>query len=228
MRNSKNVSRERVIGISFVDILIQAVFVLLLAIIVGYVDPVERLNLEEYKEVGKDLCHKLNKDSVEACREFIKINTITSVSDKNYQAIGSQACAKLGQKNPEACTNALSKILSNQSLSPCIKSNTGIKSPLSTSWVIHSPGVISFVGFSGAYKSYLNEKKDTVRLSKIEELRDLEGKHFSPDDLIKRFAFIQEAGCFHEIGLTRVGAFSDADLKDDIQKIYSLKKFKGD
>ena len=70
--NNRRVSQERVLGISFVDILIQAVFVLLVALMVGYVDPVERLQLKDYAEAGKDLCHKLNKDSPGACREYVE------------------------------------------------------------------------------------------------------------------------------------------------------------
>ena len=70
--NQKEVSRERLIGISFVDILIQAVFLLFIALTVGYQDPVIIERIREYEAFGKDLCNKANKDSVKECREVIE------------------------------------------------------------------------------------------------------------------------------------------------------------
>jgi hypothetical protein len=69
--NQKAVSRERLIGISFVDILIQAVFLLFLALTVGYTDPIVLLNIKDYAEAGKDLCTKINKGSVKECKEVL-------------------------------------------------------------------------------------------------------------------------------------------------------------
>ena len=71
LKNQKAVSRERVIGISFVDILIQAVFILFLALTVGYTDPMNLFKIKEYEQAGRDLCNKVNKDSVTECREVI-------------------------------------------------------------------------------------------------------------------------------------------------------------
>lgn len=71
LKNQKAISRERLIGISFVDILIQAVFILFIALTVGYLDPIERFKIKDYAEAGKDLCNKVNKDSVKECREII-------------------------------------------------------------------------------------------------------------------------------------------------------------
>jgi hypothetical protein len=70
--NQKAVSRERLIGISFVDILIQAVFLLFIALTVGYQDPVVIEQIREYEAFGKDLCNKVNKSSVKECREVIE------------------------------------------------------------------------------------------------------------------------------------------------------------
>lgn len=69
--NRKAVSRERLIGISFVDILIQAVFILFLALTVGYTDPSEKIKVKEYQDAGVDFCKKMNKSSVKECREVI-------------------------------------------------------------------------------------------------------------------------------------------------------------
>ena len=71
LKNQKAVSRERLIGISFVDILIQAVFILFLALTVGYTDPMNLFKIKEYEQAGRDLCNKVNKDSVKECREVI-------------------------------------------------------------------------------------------------------------------------------------------------------------
>ena len=60
------------IGISFVDILIQAVFLLFVALSIGYIDPVSLLKIKEFEEVGKDLCTKINKDDPRECREIIE------------------------------------------------------------------------------------------------------------------------------------------------------------
>ncbi len=72
LNNQKAISRERLIGISFVDILIQAVFILFIALTVGYIDPMERLEIKEFAQAGEDLCRKVNKDSVKECREIIE------------------------------------------------------------------------------------------------------------------------------------------------------------
>jgi len=71
LKNQKAVSRERVVGISFVDILIQAVFILFLAVTIGYTDPMKLLKIKEYEQVGRDLCNKVNKDSVKECKEVV-------------------------------------------------------------------------------------------------------------------------------------------------------------
>ena len=47
LKNQKAVSRERVVGISFVDILIQAVFILFLAVTIGYTDPMKLLKIKD-------------------------------------------------------------------------------------------------------------------------------------------------------------------------------------
>ncbi len=70
--NQKSVSRERLIGISFVDILIQAVFLLFIALTVGYQDPEVIEKIREYEAFGKDICNKVNKSSVKECREVIE------------------------------------------------------------------------------------------------------------------------------------------------------------
>jgi len=66
--HEKNTSRERLMGISFIDILIQAIFLLFLGMTVGYMDPTDK----EYTQLGKDMCIRINKDSVKACRDNLE------------------------------------------------------------------------------------------------------------------------------------------------------------
>ena len=49
-------SRERIIGISLVDILIQVVFVLFIALIAGYEDPEIMLRNSKFEDAGRELC----------------------------------------------------------------------------------------------------------------------------------------------------------------------------
>ncbi|QQS16451.1 MAG: hypothetical protein IPK86_03235 [Neisseriales bacterium] len=70
-RHKREVSRERLIGISFIDILIQAIFVLFLALGVGYMDPIEREEAEEAKRKLHDICHRFNKDSTKPCYDYL-------------------------------------------------------------------------------------------------------------------------------------------------------------
>lgn len=95
--NRKAISRERLIGISFVDILIQAVFILFLALTIGYTDPVNLINIKEYAEAGKDLCTKINKDSIKECKEVIEATIDKEASKKGDLML----CL-----NPESKTNA--------------------------------------------------------------------------------------------------------------------------
>jgi hypothetical protein len=91
--NKKAVSRERLIGISFVDILIQAVFLLFIALSVGYQDPEIIERIREYELFGKDICNKANKDSIKECREVVE-----PIIDKAYGK-GLSVCIKPKQPN---------------------------------------------------------------------------------------------------------------------------------
>ena len=67
--DNRGASRERVIGLCFVDILIQFLFVIFIAYLL-IVD--EKNGLEEYAQVGKDFCVKVRKDSPLPCREVLE------------------------------------------------------------------------------------------------------------------------------------------------------------
>lgn len=70
--HKKAVSRERLIGISFIDILIQVIFVLFLALGVGYVDPTKLEKIENMEKRLDDICHRINKDSTKPCFDILE------------------------------------------------------------------------------------------------------------------------------------------------------------
>lgn len=208
MFNQKKVSQERVIGISFVDILIQAVFVLLLALMVGYMDPIQKLNLEklsEYGQVGKDLCHKLNKDSVAACREIIGSVVQVDPNDVGKKDFGEDICKRLKAKDLDDCKVKAKKILSNQSLFPCLESESRNAIPFSTKWELVSLEEITFKGFTQDYKNYIIKNNDVKKIATVSEFEKIGDRKYKLENIESSFGFIREAGCFHSYQLTWVG-----------------------
>lgn len=196
------VSRERVIGISFVDVLMQAVFVLFIALLVGYIDPDELDKIKEYQQAGKDFCQKLEKDSLVECRQFIADNPIgvqpAPPENAKYGNAGAHACELLDKKDPKACQEELSKALG--SLRPCIRAASLVRPPASTEWDIRSPTEIRFIGFTADYRSYLQAQGDENRLISIKRIEP--GRIFSPTEVENAIGFIKERECFHEINVT--------------------------
>jgi hypothetical protein len=220
----RSVSRERVIGISFVDILIQAVFVLLLALIVGYVDPLEKLEIKEYEEVGKDLCKKLNKDSVEACREFIKDKNIGPKTNIEYGVLGEEICKKISEPDPSKCKSAIDEMLGNNNLRPCLKSNSKTSISASLYWNIYAPNDIEFDGFSSEYKLYVKNSED--QLSKVLQLENQKGQRFTSKEVTEKFDFIRENSCFHTHRIKKMGAYTDAQINNELSAIYALRSLR--
>jgi len=225
--DQRRVSQERVIGISFVDILIQAVFVLLVALFVGYVDPTVKIDLEnqaEYGQVGKDLCHKLNKDSVEACREYVEGRQVTvEVPKKNeFQGVGEHICRTLGATNAEECRKVSDRELAR--LRPCLKPVSEFSVPPSLTLILKNPKEIEFVGFSTNLILKYREESDRVRLARVEELDRSKGASFSPNQVLGAFGFILERNCYHVVHTRRPGAFSDSDLQDVLAAVRPLRE----
>jgi hypothetical protein len=154
--NSKKISQERVMGISFVDILIQAVFLLLLILMVGYVDPIDQEKFK-FDEAGKDLCKKINKDSPQACVEFVKSNNVEIIVNPTKPII-EDFCQKR-KLTSEDCKKTLDGIASNANLWPCIPPSSNSQLTRSIYWIIRAPGEIEFNRFSDEYINYLKEKK---------------------------------------------------------------------
>lgn len=211
-------------GISFVDILIQAVFLLLLILMVGYVDPVEQIKFEFY-EAGKDLCKKLDKDSPSACVEYIKDKNV-NVSKPGPKPVdpAKYFCEKR-QLSPEDCKKTLDTMAVNVNLWPCIPPSSTSQLTRSTHWIIHAPGEIEFSKFSSEYIKYIKEKSFTEKLKRVDAINASGKRVFSAADVTSIFGFIKEESCFHEYSISRPGKFSDSDLSRDFNAIRSLKSF---
>ncbi len=224
MFDRKKVSRERVIGISFVDILIQAIFVLMIAFVIGYVDPVRKLQLQEFYEAGKDLCKKNNKDSMLSCREFLKQAVVVGKNEGKYSSVGEDVCKKIGVEDPNKCKSKIDEIVGTNNLRPCLTFTSKTNIPPSTYWRIIKPNDIVFDRFSDEYIEYV--KKDAERAKIVASLIDLQGKHLTTVQVIDQFGFIREDSCFHAFALKRDGSFSDDQIYKELSAIRSLRKLR--
>lgn len=223
--NHRKVSRERVIGISFVDILLQAVFVLLIALMVGYSDPVEKDNLKligKYGEIGKDLCHKINKDSVSACKEVIDNSKLISKSN-NYSNVGEDLCRRLDAKSANECSEKAKALL----LWPCLAPKATNSLTEATVWVVLSPTQIEFKGFTQPYIQYLENKNDYQRLNALRNIQNKPKRIFTPSEIYTTFDFIKENNCFHHYASTRGGRFTDGELSSAWSALKQLKNYSG-
>jgi hypothetical protein len=218
----RRVSQERVMGISFVDILIQAVFVLLVALMVGYIDPAQKVKIEKYAAAGLDLCVKLNKDSPEACREYVKDQQIGLTSQ--FDGIGADVCRRLGATTLTECQAALDSKFEKGSQLPCLKAPSQNSYQPSTQWEIRSPDEIVFKGFFSQYKDYLQQRGDSARLVQVERLEEQVSKSFTPDAIKSTFGFIRETGCFHEVSFDW-GRYSRAELSAAREALRYLRGF---
>ncbi len=211
-------------GISFVDILIQAVFVLLVALMAGYIDPADRLKIKEWEEAGKDLCvKKLNRDSPEACREYVKDQQIGATGP--FDGIGADVCKRLGAATNAECLAAIDSKFEKGSQLPCLKAPSQNSYQSSTQWEIRSPYEVVFKGFYSQYKDYLQERGDSARLAHVQRLEEQVSKSFTPDAIKSSFAFIRETGCFHEVNFEWTGRYSRAELSTAIAAIRYLRGF---
>lgn len=227
MFDKRGVSRERVIGISFVDILIQAVFLLLLILMVGYVDPIEQLLYEkvdpaknEFNGIGKDLCVKLDKDSPRACREFIESTPIGPLPVNNFEQLGFDICNRLGKINPEECEKSITKIYG---LIPCIASTDGVRVAPSATWEINYIDSAKFLGFTDVYIQYLKREGDNFRLENVRLLENRRGSQMSPKEIESSFSFMKEKSCYHEVNAPRPVPFSNPQISELLTAIYGLK-----
>ena len=234
--NSRRVSQERVMGISFVDILIQAVFVLLIALMAGYIDPLERIKIEQYEQVGKDLCTKLNKDNPIACRDYVQgkqVNFEDPISRPKieaYAVLGRELCDKLNKENPATCTEFLVGKQINAtrgddkgSQLPCLKAISQNSIPISTIWEIQSPNEIAFIKFTPQYLEYIREDKD--RFAYVQRIQAQSQLRLKPSEVNSLFGFIRQQKCFHEVLINWKGGYSQEDLQEARRSIWKLRAF---
>ena len=231
MFDKRGVSRERIIGISFVDILIQAVFLLLLILMVGYVDPVQQLlyekavkdkpTMNEFEGIGKDLCiKKFKKDSPIACREFIESRPIGPLPTDNFEQLGSDLCGRLGKPNPEECEKAITKLYG---LIPCISSTDGVRVAPSARWEINYIDSAKFLGFTDIYIQYLKREQDGARLEIVKVLENRRGSQMSPKEIVSSFSFMKEKSCYHEVKWDRPVPFSNPEIHEFLTTFSDLK-----
>ena len=213
-------------GISFVDILIQAVFLLLLILMVGYVDPLEKVKVELYAAAGKDLCNKLNKDTPKACVEFTKDKELKASNQGPKENSTTEDFCKKRKLSKDECTAKLDQLANNISVWPCIPPSS--KSQLkvnSTLWTIHAPNSIEFIRFTNEYLSYLEEKGFNEIKKQVYSINSTSKKIYTPSEISFTFAFLREETCFHEYSYRRPGKFSDDDLLTELQALSKLRGF---
>lgn len=203
------------------DILIQAVFLLLLILMVGYVDPVEQIKFEFY-EAGKDLCNKINKDTPQACVEYLKDKDI-KVGSKEEEP--SEYFCKKRNLSREECKAKLDELAANISLWPCIPPSSKSQLTVSSTWTIHAPGQIEFNRFSDDYLAYLNRRGLTEIMKRVDVIKTSAKRFYAPSDISSTFGFLREETCFHEYLVERPGKFSDSDLRAERQALRALKGF---
>lgn len=170
-------SRERIIGISLVDILIQIVFVLFIALIAGYEDPENRLRKSEFEEAGRELCDTgpSGRDSIKKCVEdFQKLEEVNGKADtENGKLV--------------ACMPKSDRMHTNYAFKYTIVKRDSLKIDKAT---------IYFDGFTKEYFDYLNEHKMEKSLKSANAIKP--GSVISVSELEENFGFIREADCYHE------------------------------
>lgn len=169
-------SRERIIGISLVDILIQVVFVLFIALIAGYEDPEIRLRNSKFEDAGRELCQTgpSGRDSIKKCVEdYAKLKAVNGKADNEN--------GKLVACMPQS---------DGKSTHPAFKYTVAKRDSLKI-----DKAKIYFHGFTKDYLDYLNEHK----MERSRKLADAIKEGFiSVSELEKNFGFIREADCYHE------------------------------
>ncbi len=217
--NKRDVSRERVIGISFVDILIQVTFLLLLALMVGYVDPNEK---DELTSVGRDACNKINRQSTKPCSEVLP-EFIDQLSLR---------CKELGAKSAVDCMDrlkaasvALQAAEKSGDVTFCLKTPSQLSyPPPSVRFNIAGPGRIYFSSFDSSYIEHLASGSKTDKLRLVEEIKKDTQRVYTADDIPKVFGFIREDSCRMRVLADKTGLFSDAQIRVERKAVFSLQE----
>ena len=196
----KLVSRERVVGLSLADILLQAVFLLFIALIIGYEDPIILLQIKEYAQVGKDLCNKKHKDTLTECKEQI-VKDENNANHDIFADVGNKLC-KAKYKDPKICIEdylAAMKLKAGN-LAACIpkkgESQISTDAEPSVEFRIMGANEIRFERFTVQYLKYLQSNNDQTRLIKANSIK--EKQTYLLKDIESEFAFMRQSECFHQ------------------------------
>jgi hypothetical protein len=217
----RKVSQERVMGISFVDVLMQVIFVLLVVLMVGYIDPEEKDALNKYSKLGQDLCVKVNKDNFEACRDYLNVETLVVKSE--YDGVGADTCKKLGASNRDDCIERVNKLIG--SLNTCLPTVRKNFVPPSTVWEILSPDEIRFIKFTDEYKSYISSKGMIEKVEMVNLLGLKAGHIYRPSEIATVFGFLKEGSCYHSYSQTVTGRFTSKEIAAATAALWRLREF---
>lgn len=193
--NKKSLSRERVIGISLADILLQAVFLLFIALIIGYKDPQQLLLIQKYEQLGRDLCNKKNPDSLKECKEQ------EIIKDQSFIEVGKKLCEGKYEKNHQKCIKEYLNAMDFKKN----KGNTMACMPINNKdWYkavefhVYGGDEIEFVRFTEEYENYLIRQNDRKRQAQVNEIKKKKGERYTGSELEKTFKFIRQNDCFHQ------------------------------
>lgn len=209
---AKRGSRDKVILLTLIDLLLQLLFLFLFAVLV-----ISQTSLSE-----KDW------------KDWIEISKVIKEGNINVPSFGptwqmGQDCIfqKKDWKSPEQCRpigfkpNDLDKL---PELRLCLNTSDDKKATTpSTHWSINNPEEIQFDGFTDSYIEYLNAKQDKEKLAHVARLAGYRGRKFSPEEILNTFAFIREVNCYHERRIRRPGQFSDSQLNTAFSALNKLK-----
>lgn len=233
--DTRGASRERVIGLSFVDILIQFLFVLFIAYLVILE---EKNGQKDYAELGKDFCNKVEKDSFKPCRQvFDKIpffvkkpppEPVTPEPTEEPWPGAITACQDAGISDPRDCVAKVNSLLALMPMRYCLEPNPSKTiASISVEWtIVNDNGSASavFFGFTSGYKAYLKSMSDRGREERVNELETRIGERFSTKEIVEEFSFMVQKECAHVPSIWREAAFTDQQLSPLRIAIYSIRK----
>ena len=227
--DSRGASRERVIGLSFVDILIQFLFVIFIAYLV-ILD--EKKGSEEHAQIGKDFCVKVRKDSPLACREVIdKFVPPGPKSKDDTASIGPwpdwvKVCKEANISDPEDCIAKINESLALMPMAYCLEPRNKDKTlaTLSVRWRVEDNDSAVLVEFSKEYRRYLESRNDVGRLDKVAELEKKKLMRFSATEIMDAVKFMVQPDCAHMPGISRPAAYTDDEIRPLTEAIYSIRR----
>lgn len=218
LSNGRSVSRERILGISLADILIQAVFLLFIALIVGYEDPERLVLLQKYEQFGKDLCDKKHPDNLTECRESF----INDDRKDDYKKLWVGLCKDKYESSVDECIKKYkndAEAMGKGHLIACIPNTNNVGAQPSVSFYIHSSDKVELIEFKKSYVDYLTENKDNARLEKVNSIKVR--TIYSKAQIEPTFSFVRQPNCYHTTTIASPDALTVGEKKPIANIIYS-------